>query len=54
MTELEEIEYVKSIIESFARGVNPLNGEMISDDEVINNVKISGYLFYTEEKLRGA
>lgn len=45
MTEIEEIKYAKSFIESLARGVNPLSGEMVPDDEVINNVKISRCLF---------
>ena len=51
MTEIEEIKYAKSIIESLARGVNPLNGETILDDEVINNVKISRCLFYVVDVL---
>lgn len=51
MTEIEEIKYAKSVIESLARGVNPLSGEEISDDEVINNVKISRCLFYVADVL---
>ena len=51
MTEIEEIKYAKSVVESLARGVNPLNGEAISDDEVINNVKISRCLFYVVDVL---
>lgn len=51
MTEIEEIKYVKSLIESLARGVNPLNGESVPDNEVINNVKISRCLFYVVDVL---
>ena len=51
MTEIEEIKYAKSIIESLARGINPLSGETISDDAVINNVKISRCLFYVIDVL---
>lgn len=51
MTEKEEISYAKSVIESLARGVNPFSGEMIPDDEVINNVKISRCFFYVVDVL---
>ncbi len=51
MTEIEEIKYAKAVIESLARGVNPLNDEPIPDDEVINNVKISRCLFYVADVL---
>lgn len=51
MTETEEIEYAKSFIESLARGVNPLTGETVPDDEVINNVKVSRCLFYVVDVL---
>ena len=51
MTEKEEISYAKSVIESLARGVNPFSGEMIPDDEVINNVKISRCFFYVVDLL---
>lgn len=51
MTEIEEIKYAKSFIESLARGVNPLNGESVPDNEVINNVKISRCLFYVVDVL---
>lgn len=51
MTEIEEISYAKSVIESLARGVNPFSGEMIPDDEVINNVKISRCLYYVVDVL---
>lgn len=51
MTEIEEIKYAKSIIENLAQGVNPLNGEMVPDDEIINNVKVSRCLFYVSDLL---
>ncbi len=51
MSEKEEISYAKSVIESLARGVNPFSGEMIPDDEVINNVKISRCFFYVVDVL---
>ena len=51
MTEIEEIKYSKSFIESLARGINPLNGATVPDDEVINNVKISRCLFYVVDVL---
>ena len=51
MTEIEEIKYAKAVIESLARGINPLSGETIPEDEVINNVKISRCLFYVVDVL---
>lgn len=52
MDEIDEIKYAKTFIESLARGINPLTGEIIPDDEeVINNVKISRCLFYVADVL---
>ena len=34
--------------EKLANGINPLTGESINDDEIINNVRISRCLFYVK------
>ena len=34
-----------------ANGINPLNGEMVPDSDLINNIKISRYLFYVNNIL---
>lgn len=51
MTEIEEIQYAKSFIDSLARGVNPLNGEPVPDGEVVNNVRISRCLYFVSNVL---
>ncbi len=46
MTELEKIAYAKSFIDNLANGINPLNGDPIPDDDLVNNIRISRCLFY--------
>lgn len=52
MTELEKIAYTKNYIEKLANGINPVTGQVVPDDDVINNVKISRCLFYVSDLLR--
>ncbi len=52
MTELEKIAYAKSFIDKLATGVNPLDGSLIPDDELLNNIRISRCLFYVSDILR--
>ena len=52
MTELEKIVFAKSYIEKLANGVNPLTDQVVSDMDVINNVRISRCLFYVSDLLR--
>lgn len=51
MTELETMQRAKMYIDSLANGVDPLTGEMIADDSVLNNVRISRCLFYVSDVL---
>lgn len=51
MTELETMKRAKSYIDSLANGVNPLTGELIEDDSVVNNIRISRCLFYVSDVL---
>lgn len=51
MTELEKIAYAKSFIDKLANGINPINEEVVPDDDLINNVRISRCLFYVSEIL---
>ena len=46
MTELEIMTRAKSYIDSLASGVDPLTGQAVKDDDIINNVRISRCLFY--------
>lgn len=52
MTELETLEQAKNYIEKLANGINPIDGSLIPDEDVINNVRISRCLFYVADVLR--
>ncbi len=52
MTELETMQHAKNYIDALANGIDPLTGEIIKDDSVINNVRISRCLFYVSDVLR--
>lgn len=43
---LELLKHAKNYIEKMANGINPLTGETVKDDDLINNIKISRCLFY--------
>ena len=42
---LELLKHAKEYIENMANGINPLTGESVKDDDLINNVRISRCLF---------
>ena len=46
MTEKDTLQRAKAYIDSLANGINPLTGEPVAEDDVINNVNISRCLFY--------
>ncbi len=52
MTELETMMRARQYIESLANGKNPLTGENVKDDDIINNVRISRCLFYVSTVLQ--
>ena len=52
MTENEKIAYAKSFIDMMANGINPLNGNPIPEEELINNIRISRCLFFVSDVLR--
>ena len=45
------IKHAKGYIEKLANGVNPLTNELVKEDDIINNVRISRCLFYVNEVL---
>lgn len=51
MIDEEKIVTAKVWIEKLANGINPLNDELVKDDDLINNVHISRCLFYVAELL---
>ena len=52
MTELETMMRARQYIESLANGKNPLTGENVKDDDIINNVRITRCLFYVSAVLQ--
>ena len=51
MTDIEKLATAKVWIEKLANGINPLNDELVKEDDIINNVHISRCLFYITELL---
>ncbi len=52
MTELEIMQHAKDYLDKLAKGVDPLTGREVPEDDVINNVRISRCLFYVADVLR--
>lgn len=52
MTELEKIAYAKGFIDKLANGINPIDDTQISENEVVNNIRISRCLFFVSDILR--
>lgn len=48
---LELLKHAKNYIEKMANGINPLTNEIIPDNDLINNVRISRCLFYVNNIL---
>lgn len=42
MTELETLERAKMYLEKLANGINPIDGSVIPDGDIVNHVRISG------------
>lgn len=52
MTELEKMKRAKMYIEQLANGIDPISGNELPDDTLLNNVRLSRCFFYTAEILR--
>lgn len=52
MTELETLERAKMYMEKLANGINPLDGSIIPDEDIVNNVRLSRCFFYVADVLR--
>ena len=48
---LKLVAHAKDYIDSLARGYNPLTGEEVAEDDVVNQVRISRCLFFVSEVL---
>ena len=51
-TELEIMQHAKHYLDELANGRNPLTGAQLPEDDIVNNVRISRFLFYTSDVLR--
>ena len=51
MIDTKKLATAKVWIEKLANGINPLNDELVKEDDIINNVNISRCLFYVTELL---
>ncbi len=52
MTELETLQRAKMYMEKLANGINPIDGSMIPDEDIVNNVRLSRCFFYVADVLR--
>ena len=52
MTDLEILQRAKQYIDSLANGYDPLSGNPVRDDDVVNQVRISRCLFYVSGVLQ--
>ena len=51
MEENEKILKAQDWVRKLANGINPLNGSLVKEDDVVNNVHISRCLFYVADLL---
>lgn len=52
MTELETIERAKMYLDKMANGIDPLTDKPVSEQDMINNVRVSRCLFFVSDVLR--
>ncbi len=52
MTELETIARAQMYLEKLANGINPLTGEEVAENDIVNNVRISRCMFYVSNLLK--
>ena len=52
MTDLELMRHAKDYLDKLANGIDPLTGQEVPEDDVINKVRISRCLFYVSDVLQ--
>ncbi|MBQ4268850.1 MAG: hypothetical protein IJB97_04275 [Clostridia bacterium] len=52
MEELEVLQKAKTYMDKLANGVNPLNDQPVSEEDIVNNVRLSRCFFYVSDVLR--
>lgn len=50
--DLELLKHAKNYIEKMANGINPLTGEVVPDNDTLNNIRISRCLFFVNDILK--
>ena len=45
MTELETMQRAKMYLDKLAQGIDPISGQEIPNDSVLNNVRLARWLF---------
>jgi len=51
MTEQETLQRAKMYMENLANGINPIDGSIIPDEDIVNNVRLSRCFFYVADVL---
>ncbi len=51
MTELKTLERAKMYMEKLANGINPIDGSVIPDGDMVNNVRLARCFFYVADVL---
>jgi len=51
MEEKEKLAIAQDWVRKLANGINPLNGNAVNEDDIVNNVHISRCLFYVADML---
>lgn len=52
MTELETLQRAQMYMEKLANGINPIDGSIVPEGDVVNNVRLSRCFFYVADVLR--
>lgn len=51
MTELETLQRAQMYMEKLANGINPIDGSIVPEGDVVNNVRLSRCFFYVADPI---
>lgn len=52
MTELETMQRAKMYLDKLAQGIDPISGDEVPEDSVLNNVRLARCFFYVSGVLQ--
>jgi len=52
MSDIEKLQKAKMYMEKLADGINPLDGSVVEENDIVNNIHISRCFFYVADVLR--